>query len=219
MGNFSVKEWQVCVGLVWSILTHAACAYTIGIAATAPKAVYLQIGLGTLTGTSTYNSGAAPGNAATVNKESVTVAAATLGNKTALPMSTDSTVSQSSLDGFTYCTAGTQLYIGTFYRNPSNTTAAVLTATVPATLINAAGDTIPFSEISWTAGGNGDTAGNGFVPEVFPPGTFINGGVQNIGAVAANRWAESCWTFNYANSTIPKVGNFSGRVLYTLTTP
>ncbi len=44
------------------------------IAATSPKAVYLQIGVGTLTGTPTYNSGATPGNTATVNKASVTVA-------------------------------------------------------------------------------------------------------------------------------------------------
>ncbi len=34
-------------------------------------------------------------------------------------MTTDSGVSQSSYDGYTYCTAGTELYIGAFYRNPA----------------------------------------------------------------------------------------------------
>ena len=209
------------IGAAALLLSHASAtsAYTVTIAATSPKAVYLQIGVGSLTGTATYNSGATPGNTATVNKASVTVPAAALGNKTAQAMTTDSGVSQSSYDGYTYCTAGTQLYIGAFYRNPATTGAAVLTATVPATLTNATGNTIPFSQISWTSTGNGDTVANGFLPEVFPGGTFVNGGIQNLGSVPLNRWAESCWTFAYGNTLIPAVGTYTGRVLYTLTTP
>ena len=211
--------WQVGTAALLGLCAREALAYTVTIAATSPKAVYLQIGVGTLTGTATYNSGATPGNTATVNKASVTVPAAALGNKTKQPMTTDSGVSQSSYDGYTYCTAGTELYIGAFYRNPTTTGAAILSATVPATLSNAAGNTIPFSQISWTSAGIGDTTANGFLPEVFPGGTFVNGGIQNLGSVAVNRWAESCWAFSYANTLIPAVGTYTGRVVYTLTTP
>ena len=214
-----VVRSQVAAVLLLLALTRGASAYTVTIAATAPKAVYLQIGVGSLTGASNYGNGGVPGNTATVNKASVTVPAAALGNSTAQPMATDSAVSQSSYDGYTYCTAGTQLYIGAFYRNPAATGAAILSATVPATLANATGNTIPFSQISWTSSGNGDTVANGFLPEVFPGGTFVNGGIQNLGSVGLNRWAESCWTFSYANSRIPAVGTYTGRVLYTLTSP
>jgi len=210
---------QVLAAALLISYAGAAPAYTVTIAATSPKAVYLQIGVGSLTGTSTYNGSGVPGNTATVNKASVTVPAAAVGNSTAQAMTTDSGVSQSSYDGYTYCTAGTQLYIGAFYRNPATTGAAVLTATVPATLTNATGNTIPFSQISWTSTGNGDTVANGFLPEVFPGGTFVNGGIQNLGSVPLNRWAESCWTFSYSNTLIPAVGTYTGRVLYTLTTP
>jgi len=210
---------RIVAALLGIACAGGALAYTVTITASSPKAVYLQIGVGSLTGTSTYNSGGTPGNTATVNKATVTVPAASLGNKTAQAMTTDSGVSQSSYDGYTYCTAGTQLYIGAFYRNPATTGAAVLTATVPATLTNATGNTIPFSQISWTSNGIGDTTANGFLPEVFPGGTFVNGGIQNLGSVLVNRWAESCWTFAYANTVIPAVGTYTGRVFYTLTTP
>ena len=210
---------RIGAALLLAAPASGALAYTVTIAASSPKAIYLQIGVGSLTGTSTYNNGGTPGNTPTVNKASVTVPAASLGNKTAQAMTTDSGVSQSSYDGYTYCTAGTQLYIGAFYRNPKSTGAAVLTATVPASLTNASGNTIPFSHISWTSSGNGDTTANGFLPEVFPGGTFVDGGIQNLGSVLVNRWAESCWTFAYANTLIPAVGIYTGRVLYTLTTP
>ena len=219
MSTIIVARGRIGAALLMIALAPSALAYTVTIAAGASKGVYLQIGVGTLTGASNYGNGGTPGNLATVNKESVTVAAAAVGNNTAQAMTTDSAVAQSSYDGYTYCTAGTQLYIGSFYRNPAATGAAILTATVPATLTNATGNTIPFSQISWTSAGNGDTAGNGFLPEVFPGGTFVNGGVQNLGSVPLNKWAESCWTFSYANSLVPAVGTYTGRVLYTLTTP
>lgn len=219
MGPGRIVGERVVAALLGIACAGHAFAYTVTITASSPKAVYLQIGVGSLTGTSTYNNGGTPGNTATVNKAQVTVPAASLGNRTAQSMTTDSGVSQSSYDGYTYCTAGTQLYIGAFYRNPTTTGAAVLTATVPATLTNATGNTIPFSQISWTSSGIGDTTANGFLPEVFPGGTFVNGGIQNLGSVLVNRWAESCWTFSYANTVIPAVGTYTGRVFYTLTTP
>jgi hypothetical protein len=81
-------------------------------------------------------------------------------------------------------------------------------------LIDAAGHTIPFANIRWTSSGNGDVGG-----EPFPAGTFVNGGVQNVGSMSSNTWNESCWTFSYLNNTVPPAGTFTGRVLYTLSAP
>ena len=91
---------------------------------------------------------------------------------------------------------------------------ATLTASVPASLTSAAGDTIPFSQISWTSSGIGDSGA-----EPFPSGTFTAAGTQSIGIIARNEWDESCWTFSYANTIFPAAGTYSGVVLYTLTAP
>jgi hypothetical protein len=85
---------------------------------------------------------------------------------------------------------------------------------VPAALISTAGQTIPFSKIRWATSGNGDTGG-----QPFPAGTFVNGGVQNVGAMASNTWDESCWAFSYSNDSVPAAGTFTGTVLYTLSSP
>jgi hypothetical protein len=108
-----------------------------------------------------------------------------------------------------------QVYIGGFYRTTGGTTAAAqVTATVPASLVNATGGTIPFSKINWTSSGNGDTGG-----QPFPAGTFVNGGVQNVGAMSSNTWNESCWSFSYSNNSVAAAGTFTGTVLYTLSSP
>ena len=193
--------------------------------------IYLQVGVGGFTadycgGTgyppphSTPNCGPAfgggtPQNNATINTVSATVASTAVGNGTAQPMATNSTAANSFLDGFTFCSAPSQLYIGGFYRTASATTAAAqVTATVPVSLINTTGGTIPFSQIHWTTSGLGDTGA-----EPFPSGTFVNGGVQNVGSMASNTWNESCWTFSYSNTVLPQAGTYAGAVLYTMSTP
>ena len=203
----------LCAALLASV-SHTVCAFTVAIAPAAPKTVYLQVGVGSFTGH--YNAGGTPGNNATVNKESVTVAAAAVGNATAQAMTTDSTVGASSYDGFAFCNVPAQLYIGGFYRTPGlgATGSATVTATVPAALVDAGGDTLSFARISWTSGGNGDSGA-----EPFPAGTFSAGAVQTVGTIAQNQWAESCWTFSYGNTTTPAAGTYTGRVLYTLTAP
>ena len=202
-----------------------ARAYTITLAAASPKAIFLQIGLGSYTGSYCGNNcnynppikqagGSAPGTNTTINKVSVTVPANSIGNGVAQAMSTDSTQSASFFDGYDYCNAPTQLYVGGFYRTTGNGSGAIaLTATVPASLTDAAGDTIPFTQISWTSSGNGDTG-----TEVFPTGKFT-GTTQSVGTIAQNQWAESCWTFSYANGVVAPAGTYTGRVLYTLTAP
>jgi hypothetical protein len=194
-------------------MSGPAAAYTLTLAPAAPKTIYLQIGVGSFTGN--YNAGGQPGNNTTVNTVSATVASSAVGNGTPVAMTTNSTATQSYLDGYAYCSVPGQLYIGGYYRTAGgNTAAAQVTATVPTALTNATGGTIPFSKIQWTSSGNGDSGA-----EPFPAGTFVNGGVQNVGAMASNTWNESCWTFSYLNNTVPPAGTFTGVVRYTMSTP
>ena len=203
----------LCAALLASA-SETVCPFTITISNGPPRTVYLQVGVGGFIGH--YNAGGTPGNNATVNQESVSVAAAAVGNATAQAMTTDSTVGASSYDGFVRCNVPAQLYIGGFYRTPGlgATGSATVTATVPAALVDAGGDTLSFARISWTSGGNGDSGA-----EPFPAGTFSAGAVQTVGTIAQNQWAESCWTFSYGNTTTPAAGTYTGRVLYTLTAP
>jgi hypothetical protein len=190
-----------------------AWAYTATLNPYSPAEIYLQVGVGSFTNDYIY--GGEPGQNTTVNAVTVAVAPGVVGNKTAQPMTTNSTATQSYWDGYTYCSVPAQLYIGGFYRTAGAATAAAqVNATVPASLVDSTGDTIPFSTISWTSSGNGDTGG-----EPFPAGTFVNGGVQTVGSMASNTWNESCWTFSYANATVPRVGTYTGVVLYTMTAP
>ncbi len=173
--------------------------------------IYLQVGVGSFNGI--YSSGGSPANNATVNVVSVTVPAAQVGNGAAQTMTTNSTASRSYYDNYVFCNAPAQLYVGGFYRNTANTGAATLTTSSPANLVNASGDSIPFSQISWTSSGNGDSGA-----QPFPAGSF-NGATQVIGTIRRNQWAESCHTFRYANSNFVASGTYSGRVTYTLSTP
>jgi hypothetical protein len=186
-------------------------AFTVNIAARNPRTIYLQVGVGSFNGI--YTSNGTPANNATVNVVSVTVPAAQVGSGTVQTMTTNSTAARSFYDNFVFCNAPAQLYVGGFYRSTANTGAATLTASSPANLVNANGDSIPFSQISWTSSGNGDSGS-----QPFPAGTF-NGATQTIGTISRNQWAESCHTFRYANSNFVPSGTYTGRVVYTLSTP
>lgn len=216
------------MGAVLLAAAGYACAYTVTLTPASPKAVYLQIGNGTFagktncmgSGSDCYSSGGTPVNNGNVNTVSVSLASAAVGNGTAQAMTTNSTQSVSFWDGYAFCAVPAQLYIGGFYRTTGAATAAAqVTATVPAALTNGTGGTIKFSQISWTSSGNGDTAGSGFLPEIFPGGTFVNGGTQTVGSMASNTWNESCWNFSYSNTAVPGAGTYTGSVLYTMTSP
>ena len=208
------RTWRTLLVALLTALPGASGAFTVSIAAGTPTTIYLQVGIGTFSG-GNYNAGGTPGNNPTINNETVTVAAAAVGNGVQQAMTTNSTAANSFYDGFLFCSAGTQLYIGGFYRTLSlSNAAATVTATVPAALTDGAGDTIAFSQISWTSSGNGDSGA-----QPFPAGTFTAGGVQTVGTIAKNNWAESCWTFSYLNATVPPAGTYTGRVTYTLSTP
>ena len=192
--------------------TTPAAAYTVSITAANPRILYLQVGVGSFTG-GNYIAGGTPANNATVNVVSVTVPAAQIGNGTAQTMTTNSGATTSFYDGFAFCNAPSQLYVGGFYRSTTVTGAATLRATSPANLVNGTGNTIPFTQISWTSSGNGDSGA-----QPFPAGTFV-GGVQTIGTISRNQWAESCQTFSYANTGAVAAGTYTGRVTYTLSSP
>ena len=130
-------------------------------------------------------------------------------------MTTNSTQNHRFWDGLHLLQrAGTTLYRGILSTAGGATAAAQINATVPTALVDSSGDTIPFSTISWTSSGNGDSGS-----EPFPAGTFVNGGVQTVGTMASNTWNESCWTFSYRNATVPRVGTYTGVVLYTMSSP
>jgi hypothetical protein len=195
----------------------AACGSAWGFTATlnpaSPQTIYLQVGVGSFT--NDYIQGGQPERNTTINSVSVSVAAGALGNGTAQPMTTNSTATVSYWDGYTYCSVPGQVYIGGFFRTTGATTSpAQVSATVPAALTDATGDSLPFSRISWTSSGNGDTG-----TEIFPGGTFVNGGTQTVGTMSSNTWNESCWTFSLANNSIAAAGSYSGTVLYTMTAP
>lgn len=190
----------------------AADAFTVNIAARNPRTIFLQVGVGTFTG-GNYTSGGSPATNSTVNVVSVTVPAASIGSGVAQGMTTNSASGISLYDGYAFCNLPGQLYIGGFYRSTTNTGAATLRAASPANLVNAGGQTIPFTQIGWTSSGNGDSG-----TQPFPAGTFV-GGNQVIGSINRNQWAESCHTFSYANNAIVAAGTYTGRVTYTLSTP
>jgi hypothetical protein len=189
---------------LWPVVE--AHAWSLSIAA-ASRRVFLHVGNGTV-----------EGNNSTVNLVSVSVPGAQVGNGLAQAMATNSTQSQSLYgDGYATCpTPSSQIMVGASYRrsNPGNGPAsATLRVTSPADLVNASGDTIPFSQISWTVSAAGSSA-----PGVIPAGSF-NGATQTLTTIPANTYIENCHTFSYANSAVRAAGTYNGQVTYTLTSP
>ena len=129
-----------------------ASAFTVNITPGA-RVVYLAVGNGSFTGT--LQAGGTPANNATVNTVSVTVPANVVGSGAAQPMTTNSTQAASFWDGFTFCSPATQqVYIGGFFRMPGAAGNATLSVATPVGgLVNAGGDTIPFSQIRWVSSG------------------------------------------------------------------
>lgn len=207
-GAVAHRRGALVLAALLALHASPASAYVVSIAP-GTRAIYLQVGTGTFTGT--YASGGVPGNNTTVNTVSVSVAPAALGTGS-VAMTSNSVVSNSSYDNRAFCTPPAQVYVGGFYRVPLTGGNARLTVTTPTALLNAAGDAIPFTQISWTSGGSGDAT------PTIPSGTFT-GGAQRLLTVTRNQWFESCLSFRYANGTIVPAGTFTGRATYTLTAP
>ena len=168
-----------------------------------PKQLFLMVGLGTPAASN-----------ATINTVSVSVPAGSVGDGTAQAMTSDSTQSASPYDNYAVCNPPGQVYIGGSYRQPNATTgaaSATLQLSTPASLTSG-GDSIPFSQISWTSTANGNTAAD------IPAGAF-NGGTLTLANFGRNTFVENCFTYSYANSAITPPGTFTGRASFTLTTP
>jgi hypothetical protein len=204
---------RLLTGIAAAVLAAPAQAFTVSISPGSPRAIYLQVGVGSFSGL--YNSGGTPLPNPTVNVVSVTVPVAAVGSGTAQTMASNTGATNSFYDNFVFCNAG-QLYVGGFYRfnNSSAGAGATLTANSSTPLVNASGDTIPLTQIAWTSSGNGDSGA-----QPFPSGTYNGAGTQTIGTIARNRWAESCKTFRYLNTVVRGAGTYTGTVTYTLTAP
>jgi hypothetical protein len=209
-----MRRMRCCEAVAGALALCAAAsasAFTVSINP-GSHAVYLQVGVGTFTGT--YATGGTAGSNATINRVSVTVPAAAIGSGTAQTMTSDSTQAVSFYDNRTFCSPPNQVYIGGYVRSGQGNPAATLTVTTSGpNLVNAAGDTIPFSQISWTSSGIGDVG-----TEAIPGGTFT-GGTQTLATFATNTWNESCHTFSYANTAGVASGTYTGRATYTLSLP
>jgi len=147
-----------------------------------------------------------------INTVSIDVSAAVLGNGVAQQMRSNAVDTNSEYDGFARCNLPNEVYVGGYFRRPGNgNQSATLTIAPPVALTSVGGITIPFSDISWTSSGNGDSGA-----QPFPAGSFSSNTSVNF---PSNTWRESCHSFKYANSAFVAAGTYSGRVLYTLSSP
>jgi hypothetical protein len=177
-----------------------------------PKAAFLQVGLGSYSGT--YSTGGTPLNNTFVNTVSLLnpLTPNVVGTGAAQAMTSDSTQAASFYDGFLVCNPPTQVYVGGWVRTPTGTGSGVLSVISPTSLLSAAGDAIPFTQISWTSTANGNATAD------IPAGTF-NGGTLALRTIAAGTWVENCFTFSYANAAVVPGGTYKGTVSYTLVLP
>jgi hypothetical protein len=188
------------------LASGVAQAWTLNVNA-APRRVFLHVGNGT-----------AEGNNGTINRVEVSLSGADLIGGLPQAMATNSTQSRSLWgDGFTTCpNPSSQIMVGASYRrsNANNGPAsATLSVRSPPSLTSAGGDSIPFSEISWSVAAPGSPT-----PNVIPSGSF-NGAQQTLATIPAGTYIENCHSFTYANSAARAAGTYDGRVTYTLTSP
>ncbi len=185
---------------VWSAGAHA-WILTLN---PGPTQIFMAVG----------NTAVPAANVATVNTVSVNVPTGSIGNGVALAMTSNSTQGASPYDNYPVCNPPAQVYIGGYYRQPnsgSGAAAATLQVTTPASLSNGT-NSIAFSQISWTSTANGDSAAD------IAPGTF-NGGTQLLANFARNTFVENCFTYSYANATVPPAGTYTGVAVFTLSVP
>lgn len=200
-------------------LPGVAAAFTVNIRS-GERAIYLRVGDGPFPQGSwfgysydlPYRSGGVPQSGGAINTIRGSVPAAAVGNGVAQPLTGESRLT-SDWEGYNFCDAG-QTYVGGFFRGGNGAGTATLTAVVTRPLSNGT-DTIPFSQIGWTASGNGDGAAH-----VQPIGSNTFGdGSKVIASFPVNVWQESCHSFYYANQAVVAAGTYTGRVTYTLAAP
>ena len=201
-GAAAASALGVAALLVLALLPAPAGAWVLTLTP-GPKQLFLMVGVGT-----------AGSNNTTINVVSLTVPAASLGNGSALAMTSDSTQSASPYDGYAVCNPPNDVYVGASYRQPNATTgpaSATLQVSTPANLTSGT-DTIPFNQIRWTSSANGNPTAD------LPAGTF-NGGTLSLANIGRNTLVENCFAYSYANSVVPPAGTYTGRAVFTLVSP
>jgi len=145
----------------------------------------------------------------TVDVVSVTVPAGALGNASSQVMSTSNS---NTIDPYPpvklTCADGRQVLVSAIARVPFGIANATLTVNSAAPLANASGETLPFSQISWTSSDG-----------AIPSGTFNTSAAQTLLNMTTSQQYESCHTFRYANTGVVAAGTYRGRVTYTLSMP
>ncbi|MGE0099716.1 MAG: hypothetical protein AB7S86_15345 [Hydrogenophaga sp.] len=204
---------QACLALLCIAEMAAAHAWSLDVNS-GSRRLFLHVGNGAVSGSSGTLNGSV-GTSGIVNLVQVSVPAAQVGNGTPLAMTSDSTQSISLYgDGNNTCpTPASQVMVGAGFRRNGGASNATLTVSSPTNLTSTAGDTIPFSQISWTV----SAPGSG-VPNIIPAGTF-NGSVQTLATVPSNTYIENCHTYSFANSAVRAAGTYDGTVTYTLSSP
>lgn len=185
-------------------LPLASQAWILNVGNNNPRRLFLTVG-----------NGSTLADNATVNLVSLSVPAASVGQGP-LQMTSNSTQANSTYDGFAMCTPPAQIYVGALYQRQLNSqpASARLQVTSPVNLTSGAGDTIPFTEISWTVSGPAGDAN----PASIPAGAFT-GATQTLVTVTQGTLRDNCHTFRFANSALRPAGTYDGRVTYTLVSP
>ncbi|QHE88530.1 hypothetical protein [Hydrogenophaga sp. BPS33] len=209
------RRWAAaCLVLLCMGEMAGAHAWSLTLTAGARR-LFLHVGNGTLSGASGTLNGAV-GTGGIVNTVQASLTTAQLIGGAPVAMTSDSTQSVSLYgDGNITCPSpDSQVMIGAGYRRNSGATSAMLTVVSPLNLTNlSTGDTIPITQISWTASAPGSGA-----PNVIPGGAFT-GGSQTLATVPGNTYVENCHSFAYANSAVRAQGTYTGTVTYTLSSP
>lgn len=208
-----MKQYLLISTLLFVLVPMSAEAFTAPVTP-GQRTIYLRIGDGAFTGN--LQTGGSPQNSGIINTVSVTVPALAVGTSTPQLMTSNATQATSFWDGYAFCNLPNEVYIGGFFRRQTSGaggTTAVLSVSFPTNLVNANGDTIPFSQISWTSSGNGDTG-----TQIIPAGSF-NVSPRQLSTWTTNTWNESCHRFSYANTQFVGSGTYTGRAVYTLVAP
>lgn len=193
----------VCAGTCLALgLALPAQALVFNLGNSPTRQLHLQVGTG---GDGVQTMPVNP----TVDVVSVTVPASALGNSASQVMSTSN---PNTIDPYPpvrlTCSDGRQVLVSAIARVPFGVANATLTVNSSAPLTNATGETLPFSQISWTSS-------DGSIPS----GTFNTGAAQTVLNMTTSQQYESCHTFRYANTGVVAAGTYRGRVTYTLSMP
>jgi len=189
-------------GAVLALFAFEAQALSFNLGPSPTRQLHLQVGSGG-NGTNSL------ANNPVIDRLSTSVPLANVGNGVA---QTFTTSNPNTIDPYPpvalTCTGGSAVLVSIIARLPTGSGTATLQANSSIPLSNAAGDTISFTAVRWTATDAG-----------IPSGTFSGTAAQTLATVTTNNQIENCHTFSYTNARLVPAGTYTGRVTYTLSMP